>query len=197
MQSSERFNSSPHFFLSLLCILRSKQRTAAVCLEIWNRNYLILTHSSTRRYRNQKEVNISDRSADTQLMEVFLIASRNDKEGGGGGVWHSTEEKQRRKTCHVRRSHRPRLPRSCRPGRRHPQRTLEGSKVGACGRSKRVISLFRKQSNWSLNRQEGKFYEGDCYLHFDKNPNEQHVSFKEVYSKITYLCLSFICCQIG
>ena len=25
--------------------------------------------------------------------------------------------------------------------------------------------------------QEGKFYEGDCYLHFDKNPNEQHVSF--------------------
>lgn len=43
------------------------------------------SHSSTRRYRNQKEVNISDRSADTQLMEVFLIASRNDKEGGGGG----------------------------------------------------------------------------------------------------------------
>ena len=105
------------------------------------------SHSSKRRYRNQKEVNISDRSADTQLMEVFLIASRNDKEGGGGGVWHSTEEKQRRKTCHVRRSHRPRLPRSCRPGRRHPQRTLEGSKVGACGSSKRVISLFRKQSN--------------------------------------------------
>merc|ERR1712032_1297020 len=25
--------------------------------------------------------------------------------------------------------------------------------------------------------QEGKFYEGDCYLHFDKNPNEQHVHF--------------------
>merc|ERR1712088_633753 len=24
--------------------------------------------------------------------------------------------------------------------------------------------------------QEGKFYEGDCYLHFDKNPNEQHVA---------------------
>merc|ERR1711887_273963 len=25
--------------------------------------------------------------------------------------------------------------------------------------------------------QEGKFYEGDCYLHFDKDPNEQHVHF--------------------
>merc|ERR1712001_328488 len=25
--------------------------------------------------------------------------------------------------------------------------------------------------------QEGKFYEGDCYLHFDKNPSEQHVHF--------------------
>merc|ERR1712172_203942 len=25
--------------------------------------------------------------------------------------------------------------------------------------------------------QEGRFYEGDCYLHFDKNPNEQHVHF--------------------
>merc|ERR1712192_50586 len=25
--------------------------------------------------------------------------------------------------------------------------------------------------------REGKFYEGDCYLHFDKNPNEQHVHF--------------------
>merc|ERR1712080_69266 len=25
--------------------------------------------------------------------------------------------------------------------------------------------------------QEGKFYEGDCYLHFDKNPVEEHVHF--------------------
>merc|ERR1712037_205369 len=25
--------------------------------------------------------------------------------------------------------------------------------------------------------QEGKFYEGDCYLHFDKDTNEQHVHF--------------------
>merc|ERR1711992_194125 len=25
--------------------------------------------------------------------------------------------------------------------------------------------------------QEGKFYEGNCYLHFDKNPSEQHVHF--------------------
>merc|ERR1712088_692692 len=25
--------------------------------------------------------------------------------------------------------------------------------------------------------REGKFYEGDCYLHFDKNPSEQHVHF--------------------
>ena len=24
--------------------------------------------------------------------------------------------------------------------------------------------------------QEGKFYEGDCYIHFDKNPVEEHVS---------------------
>merc|ERR1711962_1165810 len=25
--------------------------------------------------------------------------------------------------------------------------------------------------------QEGKFYEGDCYIHFDKNPVEEHVHF--------------------